>query len=56
MDDIEEWLQQHGLEEHLDLFIEQKVRVSDLPLFTEDDARELGLPLGPRKRLLAAIE
>ena len=56
MDDIGEWLQRHGLEEHIDLFIEQQVRVSDLPLFTEDDVRELGLPLGPRTRLLAAIE
>jgi len=56
MDDIGEWLQRHGLEEHIDLFIEQRVRVSDLLLFTEDDVRELGLPLGPRTRLLAAIE
>jgi class 3 adenylate cyclase/tetratricopeptide (TPR) repeat protein len=56
MDDIGEWLQRHGLEEHIDLFIEQQVRVSDLLLFTEDSVRELGLPLGPRTRLLAAIE
>ncbi len=56
MENIGEWLQRHGLEEHIDLFIEQQVRVSDLPLFTEDDVRELGLPIGPRKRLLAAIE
>ncbi len=56
MDDLKAWLDQHGLEEHIDLFREQQVRVSDLMMFTEDDVFELGLPLGPRKRLLAAIE
>ena len=56
MNDIEKWLQQHGLEEHVNIFKEQQIRVSDLPLLTEKDILELGLPLGPRKRLLAAID
>jgi len=42
MDDIGERLQRHGLEEHIDLFIEQQVRVSDLLLFTEDDVVNRG--------------
>ena len=56
MSDIADWLQLHGLEEHTDLFQEQQILVSDLPLLTEEDIKELGLPLGPRKRLMAALQ
>ena len=41
MNEITDWLQQHGLEEYVELFQQQEFRVSDFLLLTEDDEREL---------------
>jgi hypothetical protein len=41
MNEITDWLQQHGLEDYVELFQQQEIRVSDFPLLTEDDEREL---------------
>jgi class 3 adenylate cyclase/tetratricopeptide (TPR) repeat protein len=56
MDDITRWLEGHGLGKYLGLFEESEITFSDLHLLTEDDVRELNLPLGPRRRLLAALD
>ncbi len=53
---IELWLEGLGLAKYGDVFVENEVRLNDLPHFTEDDLKELGLPLGPRKRVLSAIQ
>ena len=37
------------------VFIENEVGLRDLPHITDSELRELGLPLGPRKRIMAAI-
>jgi class 3 adenylate cyclase/tetratricopeptide (TPR) repeat protein len=55
-DDIEQWLIGLDLAKYIDVFVENEVGVRDLPVILEADLRELGLPLGPRKRVLAAIE
>ncbi len=54
--DIEQWLEGLGLAKYVDVFVENEARLSDLLYVTEDDLKELGLPLGPRKRVLSAIQ
>lgn len=52
---LEDWLSKNALSEYLPLFRQHEIILSDLPLLSDDDIAELGLPLGPRKRLIAAI-
>ncbi len=54
--DIEQWLRRLDLEKYLDVFVENELRPSDLPDLNEGDLKELGIPLGPRKRILSAIQ
>ena len=54
--DIARWLQGIGLAEHIETFRAEKIDAAVLPTLTDADLRELGLPLGDRKRLRAAIE
>lgn len=51
---IGQWLGALGLERYTALFEEQEVDLRDLPHLSDEDLKELGLPLGPRRRLLAA--
>lgn len=53
---IERWLTEHGLERFAEVFEREQIGYQDLGLLTEDDILELKLPLGPRKRLLAALQ
>lgn len=52
---IAEWLHGLGLERYSQAFQDAEVTPEVLPELTEDDLRELGLPLGPRKAVLKAI-
>src|ERR1700751_6046315 len=54
--DIANWLQQIGLAQHAELFRAEKIDAAVLPTLTAADLRELGLPLGDRKKLRAAID
>ena len=54
--DIKRWLEGLDLEKYVDVFIENEVGLRDLPYITDDDLRELGLPLGPRRRIMGAIQ
>jgi class 3 adenylate cyclase len=53
--DIEAWLQGLGLERYLPAFRENEIDAEVLPELTEADLVTLGLPLGPRRKLLKAI-
>jgi class 3 adenylate cyclase/tetratricopeptide (TPR) repeat protein len=55
-DALKAWLEQHGLGQYLDTLSDNDVTLNDLPHLTEDDTRELGLPLGARRRLLVAAK
>ena len=46
---IAEWLRGLGLERYTQAFQDAEVTPEVLPELTEDDLRELGSPLGPRK-------
>ena len=54
-DDIRNWLEDRGLGKYSDSFVQNEIVVSDLPFLSEADLEKLGLPMGPRKRLLNAI-
>ena len=56
MDDLSRWLDTRGLGEIARLLREQEVDFETLLRFNHDNLRELGLKLGPRKRLELAIE
>ena len=49
---LSEWLKSHDLERFIEVFEENEVDLTTLRLLTESDLKELGLPFGPRKRIL----
>ncbi len=53
---IAEWLKALELEHLTSLFEESQVSFRDLPLLNDDDLKDIGLALGPRRRVLNAIE
>ena len=53
---IRGWLETLGLGKYGDAFVGNEVDVRDLPGLTDADLRELGLPLGPRRRILMALD
>ena len=54
-DSIAQWLERLGLGRYSDLFAEQQIDYEILPELAEEDFEKLGIPLGPRKKLLKAI-
>lgn len=55
MTDIANWLDAIGLQKYTATFEEAEVDVETLHDLTEDDFKELGLPLGPRRKILKAL-
>lgn len=55
MTDIAEWLVGLGLRKYAAIFAAHEIDLELVRLLTEDDVRELGLPIGPRRKLLHAI-
>lgn len=55
MTDVRAWLEGLGLSEYAGAFETHKIDGSVLPDLTEQDLAELGLPIGPRRKILAAI-
>ena len=53
--DISAWLRELGLERYDQAFQKGEIDPALLPELTDADLKELGIPLGPRKRLLKAI-
>src|ERR1700728_2367024 len=49
---LSEWLKSHDLEQFVEIFDENEVDLATLRILTESDLKELGLPFGPRKRIL----
>ena len=54
IDDLHRWLDALGLGKYADVFAENEIESGDLSQLTDEDLRELGLPMGPRKRILGA--
>ena len=55
MSNINHWLKELGLEKYIPLFVEQEIDETVLAELSEQDLEKLGLPLGPRKKILKAI-
>ncbi|MGH8712527.1 MAG: adenylate/guanylate cyclase domain-containing protein [Casimicrobiaceae bacterium] len=53
--EIDQWLDRLGLAKYSALFAENEVDLEILPELTEADLKDLGIPLGHRKKLLKAI-
>src|SRR5262245_19084868 len=49
---VSEWLKSHGLERFNEIFERNEVDLATLRVLTDSDLKELGLPFGPRKRIL----
>ena len=55
MHDTASWLAGLGLDKYIDAFAANEIDFDALRHLTDDDLRELGLPIGPRRKILAAI-
>ena len=53
--DISDWLEQNGLGKYAAAFTENEVDLIALPELSDDDLREMGLPIGPRRKLLKTV-
>lgn len=56
MSDVAPWLAELGLEKYVAAFDEAEIAFTDLGHLTGDDLKELGLPVGPRRRIQEAIK
>src|SRR5918995_2345374 len=55
MDDIGRWLAALRLGQYTELFRRKEIDLESITLLTDRDLEEMGVALGPRKRILAAI-
>jgi class 3 adenylate cyclase len=55
MQQIADWLEKLGMSEYIQCFAENKIDVSVLPHLTDQDLKDIGVPLGHRRKMLAAI-
>jgi len=53
--DIAEWLSSLGLGKYATAFAENEIDLEAARHLTDDDLKELGLPMGPRRKVLAGI-
>ncbi|MFI5002698.1 MAG: adenylate/guanylate cyclase domain-containing protein, partial [Reyranellales bacterium] len=56
MSDLSNWLKARGLGDIYSVLLAQQIDLDVLPDLTEDDLKDLGIALGPRRRLLKAIQ
>ena len=55
MSDIRAWLDGLGLGEYAEVFEVEQIDLEALPDITEADLKDMGLPIGPRRKLLRAV-
>ncbi len=55
MEDVRKWLQSLGLEHLVGVFAQSQIDGASLRMLSEEDLREMEIPLGPRKKIAAAI-
>ena len=53
---LREWLRSLQADQYYDLFLKEEVTFEDIPLLTKEDLRDMGIPLGPARRMLSAAE
>ena len=55
MSSITQWLNAQGLEKYTEVFVENELTLEVIGELTEDDLKELGLPMGARKLFLKRV-
>jgi class 3 adenylate cyclase len=55
MKEIADWLEKLGMSEYTQSFTEHRIDVSVLRYLTDQDLKDIGVPLGHRRKILAAI-
>jgi class 3 adenylate cyclase/predicted ATPase len=55
MQQIADWLEKLGLGQYAQRFAENEIDISVLPYLSDQDLKDIGVPLGHRRKLLAAI-
>lgn len=55
MEEIADWLGRLGLGQYAQRFAENEIDVSVLPHLADQDLKDIGIPLGHRRKILAAI-
>src|SRR5215472_5762980 len=55
MQQIADWLEKLGMSEYAQRFADNKIDVSVLRHLTDQDLKDIGIPLGHRRKMLAAI-
>ena len=55
MDDVARWLRGLGLQQYAETFDVNKIDFDSLCLLSDQDLQQMQVPLGPRRKLLAAI-
>src|SRR6516165_2389361 len=55
MEEIADWLEKLGMSEYIQPFTEHRIDVSVLRYLTDQDLKDIGIPLGHRRKILAAI-
>ncbi len=56
MSDIRQWLEQMGFGKYADAFEREEVDLDALPHLTSEILKDIGVPAGPRAKLLVAIQ
>ena len=56
MQQIADWLEKLGMSEYVQRFAENKIDISVLRHLTDQDLKDIGMPLGHRRKMLAAID
>ena len=55
MQQISDWLEKLDLGQYAERFAENEIDVSVLPHLTDKDLKDIGIPLGHRRKIFAAI-
>src|SRR5262249_3304488 len=55
MEEIADWLEKLGMSEYTQSFAEHRIDISVLRHLTDQDLKDIGIPLGHRRKILAAI-
>jgi hypothetical protein len=55
MQEIADWLEKLGMSEYAQSFTEHKIDISVLGHLTDQDLKDIDIPLGHRRKILAAI-
>src|SRR5215475_2286559 len=55
MSDVTSWLRDLGLEKYADAFSANEIDFRALPKLSEEDLKELGLPIGSRRIVIKAL-